>query len=841
MYRYFLVLFCFFTTNYLFCSFFDLKVNKSKIIEINLEKSEGNIISSLQDQFKTSFFVGKILINRKGPVSLQMRNILEENSWLTISDLKKLCLEFKEKGIKLLRIVLKKNYIGFDLNFEIPKCWHLDEIKIRGNLDKYDISFYEQFYNNSLEKIFNEKRHLLVLQKIKRLLWDKGYFNCSLIDYIFCNKKNKKIFVLININKGDKYRILNSSCIIKTKDNRVSKSVNQLEIRINKFLEKRVKKKIFSKKLVNQQNKIIKKIILKNGFILESIKTKIETIQQKVKLNFDVKLASFLKIVFKGNNLVKSDELLEKITKKKLTTSDVIPFLKYYYNRLGYCDISIKSKKGKDFHEFYINEGKPVIISSVTIEDIVEKKSKNHLSVFFNKIRGKPFNRIDLKKNLDDLKNKFFNDGYKNFKILEKKLSRIDKNKWRLILKIYTGNKFSCEDLRIYENSVLDYEYSCIDDKVYANALSIFYPSKTQIIDDFSDNPFSLRIRSGFMQTNKAFTRLPTTAYSIGLSAIYKDIKTKEKIFETHLDYSRFSHNFLALCQARKLFDISFLPFLKAYSYSLGQPLISGLNESVYQELHQGFSSSFLQNYLLFNFNIMFAQEFIKVNTKFDQITDVIILNSTFLKEKIPFFIIEGSSGFSSLSNESIWFRQSGLFFFKIYFPYNLKLKKFAKFSYDHVIHYQIFNNLISAFRFKVGAILTSSFSSIIPTERFYLGGPLTIRSYEPYMVPPIKLFEDCNNKFWVPVGASSFFLVNAELRFNLYKWFSAVIFNDFGTLFENKILDFKCSNNAGATGFGLRLTTSLGAIGFDIGFKWFKRNPSDSPYSWYLTGGYAF
>ena len=80
----------------------------------------------------------------------------------------------------------------------------------------------------------------------------------------------------------------------------------------------------------------------------------------------------------------------------------------------------------------------------------------------------------------------------------------------------------------------------------------------------------------------------------------------------------------------------------------------------------------------------------------------------------------------------------------------------------------------------------------------------------------------------------------NVELRIPLYKSFGAVLFQDIGVLSQSGFFGLT-DTWFPTTGFGFRYKTPIGAIRFDIGWKWRKRIPNDLGYGWYLTVGEAF
>jgi outer membrane protein assembly factor BamA len=150
---------------------------------------------------------------------------------------------------------------------------------------------------------------------------------------------------------------------------------------------------------------------------------------------------------------------------------------------------------------------------------------------------------------------------------------------------------------------------------------------------------------------------------------------------------------------------------------------------------------------------------------------------------------------------------------------------------------------LVIAFRARLGHIFYTDFKSLMPNDRFYLGGANSVRSYESDLCPPVGIFENDNGrKQVVPQGGKTMANINLELRFPLlYKNLGAVVFQDLGLLSSNRLAEIEAKNILAATGFGLRLQTPIGPLRFDIGWKWKCDDPYTHNYMWFLTFGHAF
>lgn len=155
--------------------------------------------------------------------------------------------------------------------------------------------------------------------------------------------------------------------------------------------------------------------------------------------------------------------------------------------------------------------------------------------------------------------------------------------------------------------------------------------------------------------------------------------------------------------------------------------------------------------------------------------------------------------------------------------------------------------SVVFALRLRCGHIFQTQFNSIMPSERFYLGGANSIRSYDTDFAPPLGSFvkdADGKNKecvCFVPQGGKSMINVNAEVRFPIFKQLGGVLFQDLGALSSNKFADFNTRSILAGTGAGLRFATPVGPLRFDIAWKWTKMPSTIRSYAWFLTFGQAF
>jgi outer membrane protein assembly complex protein YaeT len=176
-------------------------------------------------------------------------------------------------------------------------------------------------------------------------------------------------------------------------------------------------------------------------------------------------------------------------------------------------------------------------------------------------------------------------------------------------------------------------------------------------------------------------------------------------------------------------------------------------------------------------------------------------------------------------------------------------LIQFAKGVAEFASYYQLGRRSVFAWRVRAGAIVSprlgftgQSVQYVPPSERFYAGGPNSVRGYGQNQLGPIVRVVNPDRIDTLTVdsagiqitrfvpdtltsasGGNSLFIGNAELRFPVPLFgsrLSAALFVDLGQLFErgNELVDF--STFRVTPGGGLRIATPLGPLRFDVAYN---------------------
>jgi len=393
---------------------------------------------------------------------------------------------------------------------------------------------------------------------------------------------------------------------------------------------------------------------------------------------------------------------------------------------------------------------------------------------------------------------------------------------------------------------------------------------KNTVINVVEDSTFEVVARVGFAQiasssiNYKVLGYLPEVTYTFGGSFLWKNISGMSDIFRLDFDTTRFSGDFAA--SYKRPLHLEYLPGTtwssKIFNTQIGQPItgVKGiLGQKAYIENHRGLLVTIDYEVNKFTLFLSAALDYIKVSSFDTTLFNALQIDSTFFKNRMPYLILEPSIVLNRFDNDTDptqGFRTS--LNLKAMVPFNDPSKSFFKLLFEHSQVIPITTGSAFAFKFRAGYIFNKNFETLLPTERFYLGGLNSIRGYESNMVPPINSlhFDDGHLSglpsngaasaastvpiIYVPLGSKFMINLKGEWRCQLYNKLSGAIFNDIGLLNHKRLTDSSERGIVGATGFGLRYATPVGPIQLDLGFKW-KRQKEESPFSWYLTFGQSF
>ncbi len=165
--------------------------------------------------------------------------------------------------------------------------------------------------------------------------------------------------------------------------------------------------------------------------------------------------------------------------------------------------------------------------------------------------------------------------------------------------------------------------------------------------------------------------------------------------------------------------------------------------------------------------------------------------------------------------------------------------------------YYKPFGKTVWANRITLGLAKSFASSSDVPTsERFFSGGETTLRGFPINGAGPQRTVPACSNpavpstciNLQVPVGGDQLFMFNSEFRFPLgiKEGLGAAVFYDGGNVYGPIGVSHFIGDYTNTVGVGLRYSTPVGPVRFDIGRN---LNPVNGVKAtqFYITLGQAF
>jgi len=379
--------------------------------------------------------------------------------------------------------------------------------------------------------------------------------------------------------------------------------------------------------------------------------------------------------------------------------------------------------------------------------------------------------------------------------------------------------------------------------ELYPKKLSTQQSKKPIILTLIDDDPVEIKLRTGYFLTSKNFLLKRESTYKIGSTLLVKNPLNIADSLSCTVDLSRFERNIDCKYQVPHFFIGSTIGICRAYHHKYVHPLQVGKSDSAYEAIQQGFLLGITKEFKQAGFlGINLGNEWMRTSKTRGNLK----LACNMIDKTIPYLFIEPTILIDKLDSAVHTRKGSSTFCsLKLMVP-EMNRSTTIKMMLDQSFFWPIYKNIIGCIRMRWGHIFRQKFEEIMPIERFFLGGPYSVRGYSKDTVPPLGL--SCiidpttgkTKKEHTIQGGSSMINGNIELRFPLYKSIGGVIFQDIGVLSQSGFSGFT-GRWYPTSGCGLRYKTPIGPLRFDMGWKWKKHFCDEPSFAWYLTLGQAF
>ena len=368
------------------------------------------------------------------------------------------------------------------------------------------------------------------------------------------------------------------------------------------------------------------------------------------------------------------------------------------------------------------------------------------------------------------------------------------------------------------------------------------------------DDPFEVRTRLGvgLQQIDRHF-RTGGLTYKLGGTFIVKNPCNCADQLKVEADFSRSRRSISVGYRLPRLGIIPARTLFKGYSAKYVYPGCIGISKNIYQMKQGGFLVGLRSIHKPFDIGFNVGVEVMRTSlsdnlqeTKMmaNRIALAINFDPALLHKYIPYVVLEPTCIINNLDNNLNPSKGTfSLLSLKGMIPFGTYKKDafFVRCIIEQSL-FMPFKPFVMAFHIRIGHIFLQNFQHIMPSERLYLGGANSIRSYVTDRCPPLGIIiDECGKEHTVPQGGKSLLAFNAEVRFPIFKGFGGAIFQDIGFLSDTRFADVPRKNMLTSTGFGLYYVTPVGPLRFDFAFKWKDDVPTSKPYAWYLTFGHPF
>ena len=516
-----------------------------------------------------------------------------------------------------------------------------------------------------------------------------------------------------------------------------------------------------------------------------------------------------------------------------------------FYLQQGFWNVEIEDREfekneGGYVLKLYINEGVQRVLKNVRIESDLSAKDVGELEELLNKNLPRFFDlrffdqqrdqiiafldKRDIEATLQPLFDEEKADVHLMWNIQKKSMQSrfgntivtgvpgISARKVRGEIAYKPGTPWSRSDL----------------DKTFKNLreLSIFesirlYPSVAKdpqgrrpvIIDLVADDPLELQARVGFIGGNRA----RANTYKIGGSVLYKNLTNHADTFSFNADLTRYWRDISAHYTVPHMGGGPLFADIHVMERKYDQLCYTGCQSRLYTISEMG---GMLDLQYKGKGNRVLADisggwKKIRIYNLFESAARAICFSPFLVGYSEPFLVLEPQLTVQNLDNTlDPHFGFISRFSLNAKFPLDLRTTRLVRCLFEQSFFVPFNVRLIGAFRLRIGHIFSPSFVRLLPSERFYLGGPCTVRSYQQDFVAPVACYEENGATQWAPQGSRTMFNVNLELRGSLTQNLGVVLFYDNGLL-RHEVSSDRCFCYGQAIGGGVRYVTPLGAITF--------------------------
>jgi len=428
--------------------------NKKACIVLTLPHDLEDVASHIKSSIKASFLLKKLTYD--SDVTFTKKEFLyliglKEGEEVRPEDMQQaVSFLIKKKKFKKIILTICPYEDGKTVHIDLKGFWEFKKLKLHGVFVGKEN--YRKYYLLEHGDVFNLDKHRHSLDKICDAFSSEGYFEGRVASSISYDKDTKSAHVNITLHRNKKFSIGDVAFVLKDRTRKDEKT-DQLKVllkKIDALFKKRFLKKSYSKSLINNETRKIKRYLSKKGFLHVDIglREKINNTDKTVTLTFAFDIHSKKEFIFFGNSFFSDSQLLDKILlfgrSAWLVPASILSgeIEKAYYQH-GFWNIEVESKEEPEGYFFLIKEGKRASVDQV---DLIDVKSFDEAllvnSCFVDLFRVKYFDAEVLNDAISSLMDFYLKEGFWDIKILKQSFVSLDvENAYKVELTIDEGKR----------------------------------------------------------------------------------------------------------------------------------------------------------------------------------------------------------------------------------------------------------------------------------------------------------------------------------------------------------------------------------------------------------------
>ncbi len=735
-------------------------------------------------------------------------------------------------------IVHNRNRIS--LQVRIIGRWYVRDVTITG-CDAY-IELFQQLYGDVYGTPFHEDLYDQLASQLFLRFKQEGFFDAAITTTYTPDDVYKAVDILLEVDLGNAYYI--SSAVLDLKGETIfdQAAFDQFAGELKQHVQMSLERKRYSQYLVEECLKKLNCLVFTHGYTQwpTAIQITLDRKKRQVHLAVSLQVKQKRIISFIGNKRVSSADLRTSIEKfgKSLwfvPAHIIADICTECYAQHGFIMVSIATNETSQRLEIIVDESK--------LEEKRDKKKREKPDFRF--LQSLCSGTVTKSDQVQPKTGKCVLIGYTDLPIqkLFKALHARVPTEWKPVC-IKESIVF-LEELSIFKH-IQVMPGACMKD----NSIPL-------ILRLQADNPLECKARAGLeLKHLDKYHTMQGITYSVGGALTIKNPFDCGDIFSFDGNLTQVHHEVVMRYKMPWLFNTGAGMRLEGYSIMHKQPGFQGCFDNIYTFFQQGALGGLYTKKGRFEGGISCGLEIQETKlaqhqytvAREVQIAQAMNFKPFLLNEKIPLLYFDISAFFDGYRDSPLYPTRGWYCMMTAKGMVPLSLNRlFARAAFLRIFGECAFfvtcmPRVVLAVRTRLGYLACETLSSIMPADRFFLGGSHSFRGSNADMVPPFGEYTVSNgHRCLVPQGGKTLMNGNIEIRFPIYHNFvSGVIFQDLGLLAPSDVY-FPLNNLVMATGCGIRINTPVGPLRFDWGISWWRLHELQPRCAWFLTFGQAF